>query len=72
MSKHYVVKATKDIGVLMEGVMHISAPSKRKAKKSFYQQFKNWQIVNVQTNIDKQIIIQSPEYLLEIDQEIIG
>lgn len=45
--KQFIIKAEKDIGILLEGLMHIQATGKRKAKKAFRKQFKSWKIVDM-------------------------
>lgn len=48
----YIVKATKDIGILMEGTMHFQESSKRKVKKAFRKQFKGWHILDIKMKDD--------------------
>lgn len=45
--KHYIVKATKDIGILIEGTIHLFEISKRKAKKAFKKTWKQWRIIDI-------------------------
>lgn len=72
MNQDFTIKAIKDIGVLMEGSMHIEAKNKRKAKRYFKHQYKNWTIVNITPNSIGTLALSSPEVTLEIDRSIIG
>lgn len=72
MNQDFIVKCIKDIGVLMEGTMHVPAPSKRKAKKAFRSQYKNWMIVDIKAKPSDIPIQLTPECKLEIDSDIIG
>jgi hypothetical protein len=66
----YVVSCVKDIGVIMEGKMHIEADSRRKCRKSFRKAHPNWQIVSIKTKeIDG--IVAPPEHILAIDRDIL-
>lgn len=68
----YIVKATKDIGITMEGTFHVLADSRRKAKKSFRRQNMNWQIVDVRTKEVDGVLHLTPECQLQIDKDILG
>lgn len=68
----YIVKATKDIGITLEGTFHILADSRRKAKKSFRHQNANWQIVDVHTREIDGVLHLTPELQLEIDKDMFG
>lgn len=45
--KEFVVEATKDIGILIEGSFHCWATSKRKAKKLFLAEYKGWKVLRI-------------------------
>lgn len=66
----YIVRAIKDIGITMEGTMHIEAESRRKCKKLFRKQNKNWQIIDIKTKEIDGIIQLTPDCQLEIDRTI--
>lgn len=50
--KEFVVEATKDIGVLMEGTFHYWSTSKRKVKKLFAAEYKGWKVLRIKNGIN--------------------
>ena len=45
--KLYIIHAEKQMGIVMESIVHLSAKSKKKAKKYFKEQYKGWKIVKI-------------------------
>jgi hypothetical protein len=72
MIRKYIVKANKDIGVLMEMTTSVMETSRRKAKKAFKKANKNWKIVDIRAKEPEDDTYAAPEMQLAMDAEILG
>ena len=72
MIRKYIVKANKDIGVVMEMTTFILETSRRKAKKAFKKANKNWKIVDIRAKEPEDDIYAAPEMQLAMDAATLG
>jgi ATP:corrinoid adenosyltransferase len=72
MLRKYIVKANKDVGVIMEMTTFIMETSRRKAKKAFKKANKNWTIVDIRAKEPEDDIFVAPEIQLAMDVETLG